>query len=197
MGFVKPNKTLKHHKVALLIVDMLNTFDFPERKKLTKFAEPVAENILRLKNRLAKRNVPIIYLNDNFGRWKSDRNEIFQICTEQGCIGKTVAEILEPTPSDYFILKPRHSGFYCTNLDILLEDLGVEKLIITGVAGNICVFFTVNDAHMRDYKIWVPKDTVASNTKKDNQYALDQMKSVLGVSIRDSSEGLENFLEKR
>lgn len=183
---MKPNEVLERRRVALLIIDMINTFDFPQGKDLARLALPVARKIQRLKTRLRRSRVPVIYLNDNFGQWRSDWKEVYSRCTRDNCLGKDIAEILHPEEDDFFILKPRHSGFYSTNLDVLLKELGVQKLIITGVAGNICVLFTANDAHMRDFKVWIPQDCVASNTKKENAGALKQMKAVLDVTISAS-----------
>ena len=89
-----------------------------------------------------------------------------------------------PDEDDYFVLKPKHSGFYSTSLELLLEHLGARSLILTGIAGNNCVLFTANDAYMRDFKIFVPSDCVVSETQADNDYALEQMAKVLKADTR-------------
>ena len=89
---------------------------------------------------------------------------------------------------DYFVLKPKHSGFYCTSLELLLQHLGAKNLILTGLAGNNCVLFTANDAYMRDFKLFVPTDCVVSQTKEENEYALNQMEKVLKADIKPSTE---------
>ncbi len=172
---------------ALLILDMLNTFDFPEGKKLLSHSQKVARNILKLRERCRQKKIPIIYLNDNFGKWQSNWKDIFNRCVHETCLGREIAYSLQPHPDDYFVLKPKHSGFYSTTLDVLLEDLKVESLILTGIAGNICVLFTANDAHMREYEVIVPKDCIASNTIKDNNYVLDQFESVFGFKTTAST----------
>lgn len=172
---------------ALLILDMLNTFDFPEAQQLHPPAKAAAKKILKLKSRCKDKNVPVIYLNDNFDQWNSDREQIFKACTQDDCLGKDIAEVLKPDSDDYFILKPKHSGFFATALEVLLEKLEVDTLILTGIAGNICVLFTANDAHMRDFKVIVPRDCVASNTKRDNDYALNQFKHVFGFKTNLST----------
>src|SRR5690606_23897725 len=101
-------------------------------------------------------------------------------CSDDKCLGKDIARLLKPTETDYFILKPMHSGFYSSSLDSLLDSLKVNTLYITGIAGNICVLFTVNDAHMRHYKIVVPQDCIASNTVEDNEFAIRQFQNVFG-----------------
>ncbi|WP_216635916.1 cysteine hydrolase family protein [Bdellovibrio bacteriovorus] len=168
-------------KTALLIIDMLNTLDFPEGPMLAKQALPVAKNILKLKKKMAKRGAAVVYVNDNFGNWKSSWEEVYKTCAAPKSRGREIAKILHPDPEDYFILKPRHSAFYSTNLEVFLKDLGIENLILTGVAGNICILFTVHDAHMRDFKITVPRDCIASNTKTLNDQALGLMKNELKV----------------
>ena len=181
---MKPNesaKKKKRHKQVLLIIDMLNTLDFPEGKALAKASLPVARNIAELKKRLRKKKIPAIYVNDNFGMWQSDWKRIYDVCAAEGSTGRELALLLKPDEEDFFITKPRHSAFYSTNLQVLLEDFQTDSLILTGIAGNICVLFTANDAHMRDYEIWVPANCIASNTKADNNYALRQLKEVLKI----------------
>lgn len=103
-------------------------------------------------------------------------------------MGKRIAERLKPAPDDYFVLKPKHSGFYSTTLDVLLDELRIDTLILTGIAGNICVLFTANDAHMREYKVIIPRDCIASNTKEDNKYVLNQFKNVFDFNTNPSSK---------
>jgi nicotinamidase-related amidase len=88
-------------------------------------------------------------------------------------------ERLRPQPGDYFVLKPKHSGFYDTPLHLLLQDLGVGRVVVTGIATDICVFFTANDAYMREYSVVVPKDCVAANTRRKSTFALRQIREVL------------------
>lgn len=192
-----PSMTQHHHPVALLITDMLNTFDFPEAKQLYPWALKAADKISRLKKRLKKQKIPVIYINDNFGQWQSDWRSVYEACTRKSCLGREIAEILKPEDDDYFVLKPKHSGFYSTTLDVLLEYLGTETLILTGIAGNICVLFTANDAHMRDFKVVVPRDCMASNTREDNDFALRQLKNVFGIETKDSDHLKMSALKKK
>ncbi len=163
-------------KTALLILDMINTLDFPEAPRLLKTALPAAVAIQKLRIRLRKKNIPVIFVNDNFGHWRSNWHEVYDLCTSDKSRGKEIAHLLKPEKDDYFILKPKHSGFFETALDALLKDLKVSHLVITGIAGNICVLFTANDGHMREYKITVVKDCVASNSARDQSFALGQFK---------------------
>jgi len=174
--------------VALLLIDVINDLEFEEGRKLLEFALPMAEKIAQLKKRAKEAGIPTIYVNDNFGKWQSDFSKILEHCLEEDVCGKPVAEILKPEKEDYFVLKPKHSGFFSTTLDILLEYLEAKTLILTGIAGNICVLFTANDAYMRDFRIYVPSDCTASNTTEDNDHALRIMEQVLKADTTTSTE---------
>jgi nicotinamidase-related amidase len=175
-------------KSALLLIDVINDLDFPEAEKLLEQAIPMTKSLLELKHRTKRHRIPSIYVNDNFGQWKSDFRQIFKHCTGRGVRGATISKRLRPEPDDYFVLKPKHSGFYSTTLDLLLEYLHVDTLILSGIATNICVFFTANDAYMRDYSLYVPRDCVAANSADESDYALSEMNKVLKADIRPSNE---------
>jgi nicotinamidase-related amidase len=174
--------------VALLLIDVINDFDFDEGQQLLEFALPMADKLAALKQRARDQGIPVIYVNDNFGRWRSDFHAQVQHCLQDGVIGKPVVARLRPEEEDYFVLKPKHSGFFSTTLDTLLEYLGTRTLILTGLATNICVLFTANDAYMRDFNLIVPEDCVAANTQEDNRYALEQIQKVLKADITPSSQ---------
>jgi nicotinamidase-related amidase len=173
---------------ALPLIDVINDLEFAEGDQLLRFAVPMADRIARLKERAARAGIPVVYVNDNFGRWRSDFNAQVQHCLEDGVRGRPIAERLRPGEGEYFVLKPKHSGFYSTTLDILLEYLGARTLILTGMAANICVLFTANDAYMRDFHLVVPADCVASNIEEENRYALEQMRKVLKADTSPSDE---------
>jgi nicotinamidase-related amidase len=174
------------HKFALLLIDVINDFDFPEADELLKYARPMARNLLRLKRRAQKAGVPVVYVNDNFGRWKSDFRRTVEHCAHHGR-GREVVELLRPEENDYFVLKPKHSGFFSTTLETLLRYLETQTLILTGIAGNFCVLFTANDAYMRDFNLFVPLDCTVSNSKKENDSALALMRKFLKADTRSSS----------
>jgi nicotinamidase-related amidase len=172
---------------ALLLIDVINDFDFPEGEQLLKLALPAGKNIARLKQNAKAAGIPAIYVNDNFGRWRSDFKKIVTHCREEGR-GKQFVELLLPDEDDYFVLKPKYSGFYSTTLSLLLTHLTAKNLLLTGIAGNNCVMVTANDAYMRDFKLFVPADCVVSNTNEENEAALKQMQNVLKADIRISTE---------
>lgn len=173
---------------ALLIIDMINDLEFPGGDRLLRTALPAARRIAGLKRRAGACGIPTIYVNDNYGRWQSDFTAVVDHCLRDGVRGRPLAELLRPAEEDYFVLKPKHSGFYSTTLDVLLDYLKVTTLIITGMAGNVCVLFTANDAFMRDFHLIVPADCVASIEEADNTYALQQMRDLLGADITPSTE---------
>src|SRR5438128_3067305 len=161
-------------EIALIIVDVINDLDFPEAKQLARFIPDLGDKIARLKRRAKAARVPVIYVNDNFGRWRSDFRALIEHCRKGK--SRSLIEKLYPEQDDYFVLKPKHSGFFSSTLETLLRYLGARRLIITGIAGNFCVLFTANDAYMRDYELAVPSDFVISNTAKENKEALWLMK---------------------
>jgi len=183
--------------VALLLIDVINDLEFDEGDQLLRFARPMADRIAELKRRAKQAGVPVIYVNDNFGKWQSDFQKILKHCLEDDVRGKPVVELLKPDEDDYFVLKPKHSGFFSTTLDTLLEYLRAKTLILTGVAANICVLFTANDAYMRDFHLVIPRDCVASNTAEENEHALKLMEQVLKADTTPSEELDLEELKKR
>jgi nicotinamidase-related amidase len=175
-------------ETALLLIDVINDFDFPEGEELLRLALPVGRNIAELKKRTKAAGIPSIYVNDNFGKWQSDFKKIVAHCKGETSRGKPFVELLLPDDEDYFVLKPKNSGFYSTTLDLLLTHLTTKNLILTGIAGNNCVFFTANDAYMRDFKVFVPSDCVVSNNEEENAYALKQMEIVLKADTTIASK---------
>ena len=173
--------------VALVLIDVINALEFPEGAQLARHALPMARRLAALKARARKAGIPAIYVNDNFGKWQSDLTRLLEHTLGTENRGRRMVELLRPEPDDYFVLKPKHSGFFSTTLDILVEYLKVRTLILTGVAGNICVLFTAQDAFLRDLNVVVPSDCVASNDARANRFALDHMRTVLGADTRPSA----------
>lgn len=181
--------------IALLLIDVINDFEFEGGEELFRHSLPAARNIARLKEQAHQAGVRVIYVNDNFGRWRSDFKKTVAHCLEEDVRGRPIAQLLAPDEADYFVLKPKHSGFFSTTLDLLLEYLGVRTVVLTGFAGNNCVLFSANDAYMRDLELMVPSDCTASITMEENEYALRQMHEVLKADIRPSTE--VNFAHRR
>jgi nicotinamidase-related amidase len=174
--------------VALLLIDWINDFEFDGAADWFDRAVMAAQRVHSLKRRARQAGVPVIYANDNFGKWRSDFRTLLDHCLHEPVRGRPIAEALRPDPEDYFVLKPKHSGFHSTTLDLLLAHLGTQTLILTGVAGNFCVLFTAHDAYMRDFDLVVPRDCIASRTEDDDRYALKHMASVCKADTRASEE---------
>jgi nicotinamidase-related amidase len=181
-----PSVSVQADGTALLLIDVINDLAFDGSEALVEQAEQMAARLARLKRRATQAGVPAIYINDNFGQWRSDFRQTIAHCTSPRAPGRCVSQRLRPTQRDYFVLKPKHSGFFDTTLDTLLGALKIRRVIVTGIAGNICVLFTANDAYMRDLKIFAPADCIVSNTAAENDHALRQIRTVLKGNITDS-----------
>ena len=175
-------------RVVLLLIDVINDLEFDGGNQLLNQALPMADALCALKRRAKQAGVPAIYANDNFGRWRSDFGKLVEYCQAPHIRGNPIVRRLAPEPDDYFILKPKHSAFYQTNLDTLLKYLGADTVIVTGIAGDICVLFTANDAYMRDLKVLVPPDCTASKDPEENRRVLTLMQRVLKADIKPSLE---------
>ncbi|MFN2578273.1 MAG: cysteine hydrolase family protein [Pyrinomonadaceae bacterium] len=175
--------------VALLLIDVINDFEFDAGAvALFKHALRAAQKIAALKKRADDARIPSIYVNDNFGRWRADFNTLVSHCLDDGTRGRPIVELLKPNATDYFVLKPKQSGFYSTTLELLLHHLGAKTLIVTGYAGDSCVLFTACDAFLRDYDLFIPRDCVASQDVQQNQQMLKYMERVLQADIRLSGD---------
>lgn len=174
-------------ELALLLIDVINDLEFPEGEEMLPRALEMADKVVTLKRRARSAGIPVVYVNDNFGKWRSDWRQTVEHCLA-GKRGGEIVRKLQPTDDDYFVLKPKHSGFFSTTLETLLHYLGSKKLILTGIAGNFCVLFTANDAYMRDFELLIPEDCCVSNTVRENEEALALMRKFLKADTRRSSE---------
>ncbi|HEX8502677.1 MAG TPA: isochorismatase family cysteine hydrolase [Pyrinomonadaceae bacterium] len=174
--------------VALLLIDVINDLEFESGAELLRHALPMAERLAALKRRAKEAGVPAVYVNDNFGKWQSDFNKILEHCLKEDVRGRPLAELLRPEEDDYFVLKPKHSGFFSTTLDILLDYLEARTLVLTGLTGDICVLFTAHDAYMRDFDLVIPSDCVASSDPSENDYTLRKMADLMDADISPSHE---------
>ena len=174
--------------VALILIDVINDLEWVDGEQIEPHARAMSTQIVQLKARAKAQGIPVVYVNDNFGQWRSDLGALVTHLLEDDVRGEFLARELQPDDDDYFVLKPKHSGFFSTTLDILLTYLGAKTLILTGLAGNICVLFAANDAYMRDFKVVVPRDCVASNQSDQNEYAINVMTHILKADTRAAAE---------
>lgn len=165
-------------KTALLIIDMISCWDFPDAEKLLPGASRIAPAIAALRARCRGADVPIIYANDNYGQWRSDFEALVERSSNGVAAGARITDMLAPGEDDYFVLKPKHSAFFATPMELLLRDLGVARLLLTGVASDQCVLVTAAEARMRDLDVVVPRDCVASQSDERNTAVLRQFEQV-------------------
>ena len=173
---------------ALLIIDTINDLEFPGGEDVLPWAIALASRLKPFARKCRRRGVPVIYANDNFGHWRSNFTDVYGHCTRPGARGREVARRLKPNRDDYFILKPRHSAFFATSLVPLLEDLKVKRLILSGIATNLCVLFTAHDAHMHRYPLVVLSDCCAAESDFDHNVALEQLERFCKAEICRSTE---------
>ncbi|MBN6890024.1 nicotinamidase-related amidase [Cytobacillus horneckiae] len=171
--------------IAFIIIDMINDFQFKHGEVLAQKALQITGPINQIKEQFKKHHLPIIYVNDHYQLWQANLNKIIDYCHNP--ISQPVIDAIRPSPDDYFLIKPKHSAFYGTALNTLLHQLQVQTLVISGIAGNICVLFSANDAYMRDYKLHIPGNCTASNNDHDNNNALKMMEEVLKADIHSLS----------
>ena len=174
-------------KRVLLVIDFFNPDGFRETPRFAKAALAAARRTTRLKQALRKRRVPTIYANDNFGRWQSEFGALVAQCRELPGAAGEIATLLAPEAGDWSVLKPRYSAFYGTPLQFMLDELGAETLILTGVSADSCITMTAHDAHVRQFGVWTPRDCVASAELSYTRAALQQLQRVAGATTLAST----------
>lgn len=157
---------------ALLILDMISEFRYPDGERIVRGARKAAANIAGLRERAHATGVPVIYVNDTAGKWESDQKSFVQRCMKPASRGREIAKLLAPGPKDYFMFKPRHSAFFGTPLHTLLDRLQVRRLVATGITSHQCVLFTAMDAHVREFKLVIPPDCIGAGAAADTKHAL-------------------------
>jgi nicotinamidase-related amidase len=176
------NKTrMDIRATALLLLDLISDFDFPDGGQLLRAALPAAQRIGKLRHRAKAAGIPVIYVNDNLGKWQSDRHELLKHCLGEQSKGRPLVQHIAPEVDDYFIFKPKHSGFYATPLAELLQASGTKRLIITGTTSHQCVLFTAMDAYVRDFELVVPRDCIASPSPTETDHALFILREALAA----------------
>ncbi len=176
-----------HRRTALLLIDFMNPLDFDGAKAIAPRAVRAAERAAALKRKMHASRQPVIYANDNFGHWEADFAAIVGYCASRGGASARMAQLLAPRRQDRSVLKPRHSAFFGTPLEFLLDELAVDRLVLAGVAADSCIMFTAHDAYLRKYALWVPQDCVASEKDAYRQHALAYMERVLKADTRAST----------
>jgi nicotinamidase-related amidase len=179
--------------VALLLIDVLTTFQFPDGDAILQGALQIRDALVRLKARAREVRIPVLYVNDNFGDWRSEKEVLLGRCLEAK--GAQFVKPLLPDSEDYFVLKPMHSAFFMTPLEVLLQHLQVETLILTGLTSNSCITVTAHDANMRGFDIYVPPDCSCARNVREHTQALAQLEAMAGARVmRSTSLKLPNLI---
>jgi nicotinamidase-related amidase len=173
---------------ALLLIDVINDLEFEGGDRLLEPALAMAHALVKLKGRCRQLGIPTIYLNDNAGKWREDQRTIVERCLGSPVRGRPVVQLLAPDKEDYFVIKPKHSAFFATPLDTLLDYLRARTLILTGIGTDLCVLFTANDAYMRDFQLVVPPDCVVAIDPNEGDHALGRMHTILEADTRPSTD---------
>jgi nicotinamidase-related amidase len=181
------NNTRHTSLVALVLIDVINHFQFPDGEKTLRQALPMATHLAKLKQRCRNAGIPAIYVNDNFGQWRSDAKGLIARCLDSRCAGRPFVEQLKPDDEDYLVLKPMHSAFFQTPLEILLQYLGATSLILTGLATNSCIICTAHDANMREFSLYVPSDCCAARSRREHEQAIEHIKEMTSASVVPST----------
>jgi nicotinamidase-related amidase len=181
------DNTLPRSRSVLLLVDFINPLQFPGAESIAPAALQAARRTAHLKQVLAQRGIPAVYANDNYGTWRSQFSDVLQYC--QGLPGEAgeIARLLAPDKDDLSILKPRHSGFYATPLELLLTQMHAHELIVVGLSADMCVQLTAMDAYLRGYAVWAPADCTAAETAQRKHEALAYIERVFKADISESS----------
>ncbi len=179
-GFGAPTRI----RFALLLIDFINPLQFPGASEISEGALKAARATAGLRQRVRSMGGQVIFANDNYGLWQSDFRQHHARCLSLGGAARTLAEKLSPRQSDIAILKPRHSAFYATPLDLILQHMNCRRLILTGLATDNCILFTAMDAYVRGYRLWVPADCTAAESSTAKDHALEHMRRVLKAEIR-------------
>jgi nicotinamidase-related amidase len=178
------NKIVRHRSPAvLLLVDVVNHFEFPDGDGILKNALQIAPCLERLKKRARDLNIPVIYMNDNFGQWRSDAGKLLAHCLRTDYAGKPFMEAVQPDEQDYCVLKPMHSAFFQTPLDLLLRHLGASPIILAGIATNSGILCTAHDAKMRDFKVTVVSDCCAARSAREHNEAIENTGETAGTRV--------------
>ncbi|MFC8095727.1 cysteine hydrolase family protein [Streptomyces sp. NPDC057301] len=180
------NGSAESTRLALIVIDMINTYDHEDAELLVPSARHVVPVLVDLISRAREADAPVIYANDNFGVWRSHHGEL----VETALAGRH-ADLIEPIKPDddsLFVVKARHSIFYETPLSYLLWKLGVRHVVLCGQVTEQCVLYSALDAHIRHLTVTVPQDAVASIHPHLEAAALEMMDRNMGAHIVAAKE---------
>jgi nicotinamidase-related amidase len=163
---------------ALIVIDMINAYDFPDAEKLVPSAR---EAVPVIKELIEDADGPVIYVNDNFGHWRSNRDELVEEALSSD--HRDLVEPIAPGDESLFVVKARHSIFYQTPLEYLLSQEGVDRVILTGQVTEQCILYSALDAYIRHLEVRVPSDAVAHIYEDLADAALRMMERNMSADI--------------
>ncbi|MFF1442121.1 isochorismatase family cysteine hydrolase [Streptomyces sp. NPDC058295] len=173
-------------KTALIVIDMINTYDHPDADLLLPSARKVVPVAAGLLDRARRAGEPVVYVNDNFGQWRSHHGELLAEALSGPHAG--LVEPLVPDADSLFVVKARHSIFFETPLSYLLRQEGIDRLVLCGQVTEQCVLYSALDAHIRHFDVTVPRDAVAHIHADLADAALVMMERNMGAHVCDSGE---------
>ncbi|RII14235.1 Maleamate amidohydrolase [Streptomyces sp. YIM 130001] len=175
-----------HGPGALVVIDMINTYDHDDAEQLVPSARPVVPVVAGLIRRARAAGAPVIYVNDNFGQWRSHHGEIVDSALAGPHAG--LVEPILPDDTSLFVIKARHSIFYETPLSYLLWQLGVRHVVLCGQVTEQCVLYSALDAHIRHLQVSVPRDGVAHIHPRLADAALEMMRRNMNAEVVDADQ---------
>ena len=174
----------KPKKTALIVVDMINSYDHPDADKLVESAEKAVPKMVDLLKRADKEGVEVIYVNDNFGAWNSSREELVEAA--MGGDHKDLVEPIAPEADTAFVVKLRHSIFFETPLSFLLAENDIKRVVLVGQATEQCILYSALDAYIRHFEVAIPRDAVAHIHEHLAEAAFEMMELNMGAEITDA-----------
>jgi len=177
-------------RAALLLLDVITDFAYPDGPKVRRALTRQATAIRALLAKARRAGVPVIYANDTVGRWRSDAPALIARCTDPRRPGGALVRSLAPVETDYIVLKPRHSAYFGTPLAALLDDLRVDRLVLAGVSAESCVWITACDAHTQGFRLVVPVDCIAGVSVSARRAMLTNLRDVLSGSTPRSASSV-------
>lgn len=172
---------MKKGKTAVILVDMLN--DFVTGSLRCERADRIVPRLAQLVTAAREKGLPIIYSNDAHHEGLDKELDLWGNHALTGTTGAEIIPELAPEKGDFIVPKRRYSGFFQTDLHLLLVELQVTNVILTGLHTHMCVRHTAADAYYWGYHIIVPEDGTESFTKEDYEYGLKYLKDVYGAEI--------------
>jgi nicotinamidase-related amidase len=176
----------KSRKTALLVVDMLNSYEHDDADQLTESVEAIVDPLAGLIARADEQGTEVIYVNDNYGDWKVSRQDLADGALK-GARPDLVEPLLPPGSAD-FVMKARHTIFYMTPLEYLLQQKEIGHLVLTGQVTEQCILYSALDAYVRHFEVSLPRDGVAHIHENLAEAAMEMMARNMSAEITSCAD---------